>query len=361
MTSRSGDDFPFPYASTADCYAIGIALPAVAIVIAGLRLYTRRIIQRAQLGLDDWLTVGGLVAVIAMGICFVYGAATGAMGKPTPPPPSDLTEEAALSYIDPGYELLEKIFMMLAYGCIKMSIVAFYRRLFVVNKKSVFAIVITVTQVVLVLWTLAFILLIIFPCGNHIWANWGSSGDQLALCPVVFTSEYGLTGSDLILDLYIFILPLPSVWKLQMSTRRKFMVSGILLLGAMAVAASIARLVVYVKALALLTALAHVDEKLVVTLGLYWSLLESGLALIAACLPNLSSLAIRKGSLSSMLNSIRSVFSLRSTGRSVRSDDSEPIYLQRTHRVSGEDSSGNLVKPAGAGTSSKDRVIIEAR
>jgi hypothetical protein len=101
--------------------------------------------------------------------------------------------------------------MMLAYGCIKMSIVAFYRRLFVTNKTSIFGIVTLVTQVGLFLWSLAFILLIIFPCGTHVWANWGSSGDQLALCPVVFTSEYGLTGSDLILDLYIFLLPLPSV------------------------------------------------------------------------------------------------------------------------------------------------------
>jgi hypothetical protein len=44
-----------------------------------------------------------------------------------------------------------------------------------------------------------------------------------------------------------------------------------------------------------------------VTLGLYSSLLESGLALIAACLAILSSLVIRKGSLSMMRNSIRLV------------------------------------------------------
>lgn len=348
MTSRSGDDFPFPYASTGDCYAIGIALPAVAIVITGLRLYTRRV-QHASLGVDDWLIVGGLVSLVAMGICFIYGASTGAMGQPTPAPPPDLTEDEALSYIDPGYEVLEKIqfpfqiFMMLAYGAIKMSIVAFYRRLFVTDKKSVFGVVTMVTQVVLVLWTLAFILLIIFPCGTHVWANWGSSGDQLALCPVVFTSEYGLTGSDLILDLYIFALPLPSVWKLHMTFQRKLMVSGILLLGAMAVAASIVRLIVYVKALALLTALADVDEKLVVTLGLYWSLLESGLALIAACLPTLSSLFIRTGGVDTVIRSIRSVFSLRSTGRSVNSDEGQPVYLQRTNN-----SSGRVDKPTEA-------------
>ncbi|KAF1949907.1 hypothetical protein CC80DRAFT_579190 [Byssothecium circinans] len=237
-----------------------------------------------------------------------------------------------------------------------MSIVAFYRRLFVVDKRSIFGIVTLLTQVVLVLWSLTFILLIIFPCGAHIWANWGSTGDQLALCPVVFSSEYGLTGSDLILDVYIFLLPLPiltwQVWKLHMTLQRKLMVSGILLLGAMAVAASIVRLIVYVDALALLTAQAHVDEKLVVTLGLYWSLLESGLALIAACLPTLSNQVIGKENFSSRVQSVRSFFSLRSASRSFRSEDSQPIYLQRTFRVDVEnDSFRNLAKSAKGSTS----------
>jgi len=107
--------------------------------------------------------------------------------------------------------------MILAYGCIKMSIVAFYRRLFVIDRWSTFGIVTFVTQVVLVLWSIAFLLLVIFPCGSHIWANWGSTSDQLALCPVGFTSEYGIAGSDLILDLYVFLLPLPCVRRVLLS------------------------------------------------------------------------------------------------------------------------------------------------
>jgi hypothetical protein len=60
MTSRIRDDFPFPYAGTADCYAIGTVLPALAIVVTGMRIHTRRL-QRVGLGLDDWLITGGLV------------------------------------------------------------------------------------------------------------------------------------------------------------------------------------------------------------------------------------------------------------------------------------------------------------
>jgi hypothetical protein len=104
--------------------------------------------------------------------------------------------------------------MMLAYGCIEMSIVAFYRRLFVVDKKSIFGIVTFVTQIVLVLWSLSFILLVIFQCGTHFGPNWSPTGNQLPVCPVAFNSEYGLIGSDLILDVYIFFLPLPSAWSL---------------------------------------------------------------------------------------------------------------------------------------------------
>ncbi|KAF1949906.1 hypothetical protein CC80DRAFT_554808 [Byssothecium circinans] len=72
MTSRSGDDFPFPYASTADCYAIGTVLPAAALIVTSLRIYAR-CIQGADIGPDDWLIISGLVALIAMGICFIYG------------------------------------------------------------------------------------------------------------------------------------------------------------------------------------------------------------------------------------------------------------------------------------------------
>jgi hypothetical protein len=81
----------------------------------------------------------------------------------------------------------------------------------------------------------------------------------------------------------------------------------------------------------------------VVTLGLYWSLLESGLALIAACLPTLSALVIQKKTFTSMLQTFRSVFSLRSTSRSLRSDDNQPIYVQRTFKVNVENNSSGHI------------------
>ena len=100
---------------------------------------------------------------------------------------------------------------MLAYGCIKLSILAFYRRIFNTGQKDVFSIVLILSAIITLLWTVAFVFIIIFDCGTAIWANWGSNTAQLQYCAIGFTSEYGLTISDFIVDVFIFFLPLPVV------------------------------------------------------------------------------------------------------------------------------------------------------
>ena len=101
--------------------------------------------------------------------------------------------------------------MMIAYGFIKLSIVAFYRRLFVVHRRTSFDIAAKITMLVIFLWSIAFILMTIFACGIQFWANWGSTASMLEFCPFTFTTEYGLIISDLILDVFIFLMPIHQV------------------------------------------------------------------------------------------------------------------------------------------------------
>lgn len=116
-----------------------------------------------------------------------------------------------------------QILMVICYGLIKISIVCFYRRIFVTHKRTVFDVVTTAVNVVLFLWSLTFILIIIFPCGRHIYANWGTPASQIAYCEAIgHTSEEGLAASDLILDVVLLILPLSSV----SSTCRKIIIVG---------------------------------------------------------------------------------------------------------------------------------------
>ena len=99
----------------------------------------------------------------------------------------------------------------MALGFIKLSILSFYRRIFVTNRGTTMDIITKLSMLVISLWTVAFVLLTIFCCGTNFTANWGPIAEQLQDCPVGITIKYGLAISDLILDLFIFILPLPFV------------------------------------------------------------------------------------------------------------------------------------------------------
>lgn len=99
---------------------------------------------------------------------------------------------------------------MLNYCFVKTSIVCFFRRIFVTHKNAVFDIITKATIVVILLWTLTFILEVIFACGSQFTANWGSPAAQHRYCSKIgFTSEEGLAGSDLALDVVLLALPMP--------------------------------------------------------------------------------------------------------------------------------------------------------
>ena len=99
---------------------------------------------------------------------------------------------------------------MLNYCFVKTSIVFFFRRLFVTHKNAAFDVITKATIGIIFLWTLTFILEIIFACGSHFAANWGSPVAQDLYCSKIgFTSTEGLTVSDLALDVILLVLPMP--------------------------------------------------------------------------------------------------------------------------------------------------------
>lgn len=101
--------------------------------------------------------------------------------------------------------------MVPAYGFIKLSVIYFYRRIFVKGfPDSRFNIVTHVTSVIVVIWTIVFFFLEIFKRGSYIPDNWG---------PLI-KAKQGINGavlnnglfiSDFITDLWIVLLPIPLV------------------------------------------------------------------------------------------------------------------------------------------------------
>lgn len=99
--------------------------------------------------------------------------------------------------------------MVPANGCIKLSAILFYRRIFVVNKWSPFDVVTKISLIVMTIWTAAFFLATIFGCGQHFNYPWA---------PLLYISECNtntrldaLMISDLITDVFVWLLPLPVV------------------------------------------------------------------------------------------------------------------------------------------------------
>ena len=59
---------PFTYATPGQITAAAAVLPAVSIVVVGLRLYVRTK-QKAHVGADDWFNIIALVSPLLLGTC----------------------------------------------------------------------------------------------------------------------------------------------------------------------------------------------------------------------------------------------------------------------------------------------------
>ncbi|MCJ1332226.1 hypothetical protein MMC10_008918 [Thelotrema lepadinum] len=280
--------------------AVGIALPSLAILAVGLRLWCR-IWKKIGLGADDWSILASLILCIGMGIAMIIGSAVGAIGQPTPVDPRPAFFATVLTDQIVTTEQIKYAFNMmhaLAFGCVKYSVILFYRRLFRVT-----------------IWTFGFFFTVLFECGSNVWAVWGTLDDLLTHCANEVEFFEGDCISDIIVDVMILLTPLPIIWKLQMSSGKKLAVSGVFLLGFLTVAFGIIRLVIFVNQLA--DSFSSSQGILIMSTWFYWTMIELGMAIVAACLPALRPLFgdIIPVKLSDTLHRLLTMPSLRSSSR----------------------------------------------
>ncbi|KAE8160740.1 hypothetical protein BDV40DRAFT_313556 [Aspergillus tamarii] len=260
----------FPLASAGEVLAAGVVLPIVCLACVMLRFVARgsqkiKAYRRTSADIIPSRDSGYSVHV---------------MGYPTPYPMSDDPKKALAKY-NHAYETEAKIefyfqlFMIAAYGFIKASIVLFYRRIFVSNKKSRFAIISNICLAVTVVWAVAFFLLFLFGCKTKIYLHWAPLQEVRDQCGDPLAAETALVVSDLITDLAILLLPFP-----------KYTTSRLFLFPTRALSASIVRLAIYLIVF-LVGYEAGYDPDQTVTTMLWWSMIEASLGLIAACLPTL--------------------------------------------------------------------------
>ncbi|TGO09882.1 hypothetical protein BTUL_0151g00240 [Botrytis tulipae] len=339
----SANELAISFVGPGEVTAAGVALPVVGITVVALRFWLRGY-QKAKLGLDDYTILAALLFVIGMGICLVYGVAKRSLGYPTPQLPN-ATPESQLTQIVPAQTLVELLdwiiwlLMIPANGLIKLSAIFLYRRLFVVNKGTTFDIITKAFIVICSLWTVAFWFATIFGCGTHFTNPWK---------PLIFIMECntnmrldGLMISDLITDIMVWLLPMPVVWRLNMRWSQKLYITGVFFLAAGSLVAAIVRLMVQLE-ISNGGYAAHTDVDLTLTILLYYSGLESGLALIAACLPTLHYFIARppvQNLLSSVgsllgLDSLRSRFTSSSQSNENTAPDTEILVTKKVSQSS---------------------------
>lgn len=100
----------------------------------------------------------------------------------------------------------------LALGCIKLSFIFFYRRIFNVGlTTSVFNIVSFASIALITIWMMGFFLAVMLICPGHVDQYWGPSSARAKYCWSTTKFLYALCWSDVGTDLIVLLMPLPSV------------------------------------------------------------------------------------------------------------------------------------------------------
>ncbi|OTB18131.1 hypothetical protein K445DRAFT_19695 [Daldinia sp. EC12] len=349
---------PFYYMRPGHVIAAAVALSVVDILVVGLRFWARKA-QKQLLGSDDWLMVPATLVTVGMGISQLYGVSQKALGYRTVIPDG---------YKGNPFELLEWTFFLMlpiATGCMKASLLLFYKRVFVIQKQSGINTLLKAFIVFTVAWIIAFFFAMFFKCGRDLWALWDSQVEFQAHCSSNSNLILSLCITDFITDVLIISIPIPLVLRLQLSPSKKLGVCLVFLLGAGTLVASIIRFVLMAGSY-LGTINITNDSILGTTACLYWGMIECGVGVVAACLPTIH-FFLRRRIWEPALRSTKSIFSSQST-KSTRTSWVDRAYqdsirVQQSFQVTYDeipDSSSGPTWPNYLPSVSNERLVRES-
>ncbi|QSZ30912.1 hypothetical protein DSL72_000470 [Monilinia vaccinii-corymbosi] len=245
-----------------------------ATVAVALRVVSRALIK--SFGADDWLVLAALPLGWGMAICTIIAVHYG-LGKHAPSvPPENLVSFIKVYFVT---ELIRACAM----GLIKISILLLYVRIF--GPLRYFRIL----AYNLGAFTVAFAIIVVFVCAFQ-------------CLPVAYQWDRTIEGGrcidswlffavgacfDVLVDLALLILPLPAIWKLQLSILQKLSLIAIFCLGSLTCVFSLIRLIAVVQG-------KDVPDS-TSTLGILaiWSTAEPCLGIVSTCLPTYKPLFIK--------------------------------------------------------------------
>ncbi|KAF4553810.1 AAA lid domain-containing protein [Elsinoe fawcettii] len=280
----------------------------ITFVIVSARLYTRFCQGRFLLA-DDWIIVIATLCAEALGVLMILCSA-GGFGKHI----TDLNPPIIRQTLK--YFFVSQVVYKMSISFTKLSILAFYRRLFYVHTK--FRQTCNVLMAIVVGWILAALFSTVFQCTPVAFAY--DKRIQGGRCINLTASWYANAVFNITSDFVITLAPMPVISSLQMKTREKFMLCGLFALGFLVCGTSILRATTIDLAGSQSDRTWHsVDSSM-------WSVVEANLAIIGSCMPilkkpltrimHLSTHSSTKQSRSGMLNiTAQSGLSTNKSGR----------------------------------------------
>ncbi|KAF6241044.1 hypothetical protein HO173_000838 [Letharia columbiana] len=255
-----------------------ILFPLLGFLAVCSRFYTRIRLTPTFVGIDDWLIAFSCLLVLGQGASQIVGAVIGSLGRDNEPTVE--WREANQAKINYATIIVEKV----TYSCIKLSVLFFYRRIFLRQKS--FRIANNILVILIALWGLVFLLLqVVLETDNETLALPRGSQEWLLLWFAI---------TDVLGDIAVLALPYPCIRKLQMSRRFKVELSFVFLLGTLSLVFGVVRLYFVAVNFAIFfhppktTPKAHSEPT-------FWTTAEVSIGLLAACLPPLKPLLEKMG------------------------------------------------------------------
>lgn len=122
------------------------------------------------------------------------------------------------------------ILYVITRGLIRTSIIVFYVRVFPPSFNVKINRLVIFTGFLNVLLVLGFLVAIVFQCDpiNYFWHQWDSQSSVQGRCLPLQSLFWAGSATGITFDLWLIVLPMPGIWKLDLS-RRARLLAGIML------------------------------------------------------------------------------------------------------------------------------------
>lgn len=177
----------------------------------------------AELGWDDYTIIITLFAGIPSVILIDLKLIPTGLGRDVWTVPFDRIQ----AFVRWLYAL--EIFYFFQMTLLKLTLLFFFLRIF---PKTIIRNLLKGTIIFTILWGLAFVLVAIFQCQpiSHYWTNWDNEHNN-GRCINVNALAWSHAIISIVLDIWMLVLPLYEVFRLQLSPRKKISVAVMFLVG----------------------------------------------------------------------------------------------------------------------------------